>query len=542
MRPTRTANSWTRAWGLMLFSVGILHIFPAQAQQNTLMDQAAQGSAPQNHHAKHHHYQLVQIPTFGGPSSGVNAEPSVNVINDAGTVVGVADTSTLTPAPNCFNPIGNRDCFISHGFVWRGQNLKDLGTLPGGSYSFAAAINQRGQIAGTSENNQTDPASGNPEFHAVLWEDNEILDLGTLGGTASFAATLNDRGQVIGEALNDVPDPLSILGLGDGTTLTQTRAFLWQHGKMHDLGTLGGPDSWAMFVNDRGQVAGASYTSDVVDPNTGTPQIDAFLWENGKMKDLGNLGGTNGFLGAPGLVNALNNRGQVVGIMALPGDQLNHPFLWDGEKLSDLGSFGGSFSTASGINDAGDVVGYSYFTGDLVKHAFLWKNGVMTDLGTVGVDPCSFAYNINSRGQIVGGSQNAACDPFTHAVLWEHGEPGVDLNTLIPPGSSLQLIVAYWINDHGEIVGLGHDPTCPNGDSCTPHAIVLIPCDENHADVEGCDYDMMDAETAAQVRPAQITESSAPASGVKLAPGEMTTRLRSALTRRNQRFEGLSHK
>jgi len=99
-----------------------------------------------------------------------------------------------------------------------------LGTLPGGDYSFAAAINQLGQITGTSENSQIDPASGNPQFHAVLWGNGKILDLATLGGTASFAVTLNDRGQVIGEALNDVPDPLSILGVGDGTTLTQTRA------------------------------------------------------------------------------------------------------------------------------------------------------------------------------------------------------------------------------------------------------------------------------------------------------------------------------
>ena len=482
----------------------------------------------------HHHYKLIDMGTFGGPQSGVNGEPSVNVINSAGTVVGVADTSGPTPVPGCFNPIGNLDCFISHAFVWRGEGVKDLGTLPGGNYSFAAAINQRGQIAGTSENDQIDPVSGNPEFHAVLWQNDKILDLGTLGGTASFAATLNDRGQVIGEALNDVPDPLSILGLGDGTTLTQTRAFLWERGKMLDLGTLGGADSWAMFVNDRGQVAGTSFTTDVVDPNTGAPQSNAFLWEDGKMKDLGNLGGTNGFLG-PQFVEALNNRGQVVGLMALPGEQIIHPFLWDGEKLSDLGSFGGSFSTASGINDAGEVVGYSYFSGDLVKHAFLWKNGVMTDLGTVGADPCSFAYNINSKGQIVGGSQNAMCDPFTHAVLWENGEPGVDLNTLIPSNTNLQLIVAYWINDRGEIVGLGHDPTCPNGDSCDAHAFVLIPCDENHSDVEGCDYDPVSAETAAQVRQAQIARAPA-ASPNMISPAEVVTRFRSMMAHRNRRF------
>src|SRR5713101_7986050 len=187
----------------------------------------------QNQQTKHHHYKFVDLGTFGGPTSGVNGEPSVKVINDAGTVVGGADTSMLTPVPGGFNPIGNPDFFISHAFVWRGGGLKDLGTLPGGDYSFAASINQLGQIAGTSENNQIDPASGNPEFHAVLWQNDKIQDLGTLGGTASFATTLNDLGQVIGEALNDIPDPLSILGSGDGTTLTQTHAFLWQQGNMH---------------------------------------------------------------------------------------------------------------------------------------------------------------------------------------------------------------------------------------------------------------------------------------------------------------------
>ena len=61
------------------------------------------------------------------------------------------------------------------------------------------------------------------------------------------------------------------------------------------------------------------------------------------MKDLGNLGGTNGSIGAYSLVNALNNRGQVIGDMALPGEMPIHPLLWDGEKLSE-------------------VVGYSYFS------------------------------------------------------------------------------------------------------------------------------------------------------------------------------------
>ena len=92
--------------------------------------------------------------------------------------------------------------------------MRDLGTLPGGYYSFATAINLRGQIAGVSENNRIDPAFGYPEFRAVLWENGRIRDLGTLGGTSSFATSMNDWGQVIGPALDSIPDPYSILGIG----------------------------------------------------------------------------------------------------------------------------------------------------------------------------------------------------------------------------------------------------------------------------------------------------------------------------------------
>jgi hypothetical protein len=63
----------------------------------------------------------------------------------------------------------------------------------------------------------------------------------------------------------------------------------------------------------------------------------------------------------------------------------------------------------------------------------------------------------------------------------EHGEHMVDLSVLVLPGSDLTLDAASFINERGEIAG---DALLPNGDT---RAILLIPCDRDHADFEGCD-------------------------------------------------------
>ena len=112
----------------------------------------------------------------------------------------------------------------------------------------------------------------------------------------------------------------------------------------------------------------------------------------------------------------------------------------------------------------------------------------MTDLGMIAGTPNSQADFINAKRQIMGGW--FACDTsILDAFLWENGSM-VDLNTLISPNSPFQLYWAPFIDDEGVIGAFG---SLANGDS---HTVLLIPCDENHPGVEGCDYSLVDAAAA----------------------------------------------
>ena len=178
-----------------------------------------------------------------------------------------------------------------------------------------------------------------------------------------------------------------------------------------DLGTLGGFVSSPFAMNDLGQVVGTSDT-----PFFGPRH--AFLWQSGTMIDLGVLGVGK----QSSTARAINASGQVVGVSdAASADQSQnerHAFLWQSETgLVDLGTLGGDFSQAVAINTRGQIVGGSN-TGDDENHAFLWQRGTgMTDLGTLG-GALSFsnAFAINDHGQIVGISSTAG--GHIHAALW----------------------------------------------------------------------------------------------------------------------------
>ena len=412
--------------------------------------------------AAQHRYRLIDLGTLGGSNSLSGAE-FIQTLDSQGRVAVCSETAIANPNfPNSsplLSPL-SPDPFIVHTSKWQNGSLVDLGSLPGINSSCPDWISGNGLIVGPSENGTIDPLTGWPAIEAVLWRNGQIINLGTLGGNESFPISVNNRGQVVGAASNAVPDPLAL----DFFQLsgTQTRAFLWQNGVMQDLGTLGGQDAFAIIVNDRGQVLGVSLTS----ANSLAPQ-DGFLWQNGTMQDIPDaLGGS--------FVNPfyLNNQGQVVGNATLPGDQTHHPFLWQSGVFTDLGTLGGDNGYAVWVNEHGEVVGTADLPGSQTHDGFLWKNGIMTDLGNFGFS--SVAFNINSRGQVVGHSR--LIDRTPHGFLWEKGVM-IDLNNVVS-STELLIVDAFDINDRGEIAG---EAALPNGDI---HAVLLIPCGKGEV---GCD-------------------------------------------------------
>lgn len=210
------------------------------------------------------------------------------------------------------------------------------------------------------------------------------------------------------------------------------------------------------------------------------------------MTDRGTLGGTSAVVGSlqsPGAGASINSRGQVIGTSNLAGDQIHHPFLWTrAGGMVDLGTLGGNNGEAWWINDAGEIVGRADPPGPQLHHAFLWKNGVMTDLGVPPGQPCSTAIDINAKSQIVidTGICGVGGGP---GQLWENGHL-YDLNALVEPGSGFFIGDVNFINDSGEIAATG---VLSNGNQ---HALVLVPCDDDHPGVAGCDYSMVDAANA----------------------------------------------
>jgi probable HAF family extracellular repeat protein len=352
---------------------------------------------------------------------------------------------------------------VAQGGEYRVANLPSLG----GTISRGNSINNRGWVAGYSN------LAGDQSRHAVLWLDESIFDLGTLGGPNSSVAwpVKNNRGLLVGISQTSTPDPLgerwSCSAFFPAATATgyTCLGFVWEKGVMRALPTLGGNNGFAAAANNRGQIAGWAENT-VQDPTCVPPQVLQFravLWgpKHDQIQELPPLPGDTS-----SAATAINNRGQVVGIsgtcdQAVGRHTAAHAVLWEKGTVTDIGNLGGTtWNTPVAINQKGDVVGFASLPGsdpdNPLLHAFLWtrRHGIQ-DLGTLPGDVSSQANGINDRGQVVGVSCDATGN--CRAFLWEDGVMK-DLNTLVAPGYPAILTTAQDINDRGEITGRAFDP------------------------------------------------------------------------------------
>jgi uncharacterized membrane protein len=329
-----------------------------------------------------------------------------------------------------------------------------------GEDSTANDLTDSGQIAGSKN-------FGGTFRHAAFWPNRHSLpiDLGTLpGDVGSKGFSINPRGQIVGQGF---PPDFSVV-----------RPLFWANSQSGpiELPGLAAGFNRAADINPAGQIVGQFVPLDdsgvwpVFWSNSNTPAIYLPLVSNQFPN---------------GVAVSINGRGSILGDACTADFAECHAAFWANSTSTPvaLASPGGDFIYtdiglttdfvfAHALNNAGRMVGFAYNADGSQNRAVYWasSSSPAVILSTTGDFPNGDGQGINDERQIVGTAYNSDFSA-SHAFFWPSPtSQGIDLNTVIPPGSGLELILARSINNRGEISGGAYLNGEPPG-----HAVVLVP-------------------------------------------------------------------
>lgn len=318
---------------------------------------------------------LAVVATFWAMNGAVASGGAMYTVTDLKPLPGETGTVILGMSRSGLVLVGTG----VNGGSGDGFYVYNSGTVTPLSSSVAIrGINDSGQLATTNANSAFDPVAINNQGQVVGSNYQGDLLLQGARGVVNLGHPPSFVGSITPFAINDAG---AVIGFGN--TMGVSRPFIYSTGHFSVLNI---PHAAAYGINDSGQVVGGAMNG----------WSHPFLYQNGKVIDLGNLGG-DGY----GLAFAINNLGQIVGHSAINQAGLEHAFLYQNGMMSDLNDLippGGGLTLlyGLGIDDQGRIAVEARDAYG-VYHALLLTRSVPEPSSSVLLAIGIFAYLVRRR-------------------------------------------------------------------------------------------------------------------------------------------------